>query len=175
MPLDPQGGCGCKWYDVIGSRCESPNKLIPWCELIGAYTHPTDLPERVSITATLIDSSGSPEAVRLVPGPLRAIPRGYPRRLWAPPRRHCPAPLGVRSPILPYWLYFHTPLYRITSHSFIYKSCCSCCLRAPFELIKLARAGIYKLLRSSACWVPSAIHTTGESSSHLDGQSTAPP
>ena len=110
-----------------------------------------------------------------MPGPLRAIPRGYPRRLWAPPRRHCPAPLGVRSPILPYWLYFHTPLYRITSHSFIYKSCCSCCLRAPFELIKLARAGIYKLLRSSACWVPSAIHTTGESSSHLDGRSTASP
>ena len=136
---------------------------------------PPDLPERLSITATLIDSSGSPEAVRLVPGPLRAIPRGYPRRLWAPPRRHCPAPLGVRSPILPYWLYFHTPLYRITSHSFIYKSCCSCCLRAPFELIKLARAGIYKLLRSSACWVPSAIHTTGEESSHLDALFTASP
>jgi hypothetical protein len=53
-------------------------------------------------------SSGSPEAVRLVPGPLRANPRGYPRRLWAPPMRHCPAPLGVRSPILPYWLYFHS-------------------------------------------------------------------
>jgi hypothetical protein len=28
--------------------------------------------------------------------------------------------LGIRSPILPYWLYFHTPLYRITSHSFIH-------------------------------------------------------
>ena len=38
MPLDPQGGYGCQWYDVIGSRCESPNKLIPWCELIGAST-----------------------------------------------------------------------------------------------------------------------------------------
>ena len=69
---------------------------------------PGRLPERVSITATLIGSSESPEAVRLVPGPLRANPRGYPRRLWAPPRRHCPAPLGVRSPILPYWLHFHT-------------------------------------------------------------------
>jgi hypothetical protein len=43
-----------------------------------------------------------------VPGRPRANPRGYPRRLWAPPRRHYPAPLGVRSPILPYWLYFHT-------------------------------------------------------------------
>jgi hypothetical protein len=39
MPLDPQGGYGCQWYDVIGSRRELPNKLIPWCELIGAYTH----------------------------------------------------------------------------------------------------------------------------------------
>jgi hypothetical protein len=39
---------------------------------------------------------------------LRVNPRGYPRRLWAPPRRHCPAPLGVRSPILPYWLYLYT-------------------------------------------------------------------
>jgi hypothetical protein len=39
MPLDPQGGCGCKWYDVIGSRRESPNAVIPWCVCIGASTH----------------------------------------------------------------------------------------------------------------------------------------
>jgi hypothetical protein len=60
----------------------------------GAYQNgpfrlwPPDLPERVSLTATLIGSSESPEAVRLVPGSLRANPtnpRGYPRRLWPRP------------------------------------------------------------------------------------------
>ncbi len=58
---------------------------------------PPDLPERLSITATLIDSSGSPEAVRLVPGPLRAIPRGYPRRLWAPSQ--APLPCSTGDPV----------------------------------------------------------------------------
>jgi hypothetical protein len=73
---------------------------------------PPDLPERrerVSITATLVvGSSGPPSGgcVRcascdLCPAPWgpTPYPRGYPRRLWTPPRRHCPAPLGAGGPI----------------------------------------------------------------------------
>jgi hypothetical protein len=62
------------------------------------YSHPPpDLPERVSITATLT-SPGSPEAVRLVPGPLRANPRGYPSASPMGPAQ-APLPCSTGGPI----------------------------------------------------------------------------
>jgi hypothetical protein len=56
-----------------------------------------DLPERVSITATLIGSSGSPGAVRLVPAPLRANPHGLSASPMGPAQ--APLPCSTGCPI----------------------------------------------------------------------------
>jgi hypothetical protein len=86
--LDLGAVCLNELTEIVDVRLENVHPNGPF------RLWPPGLPERVSITATLIDrllwvSGGCASCAR----PLRANPRGYPRRLWAPSRRHCPAPL----------------------------------------------------------------------------------